>query len=367
MGREKDRAPLSERLRRILFTIRQAPEWFDSLRAAQVRSAETQDRLLERVAALERQLAGPPDEGAPGKNRLDRLADRLEKVESADEGYQRAFLEKLYTRGDLVGQLNTKLSSHPTVWGDPGRLDISPLASVFTCLFNTNSGRITVGDYTFAGSGVSLLAGSHDPQLKGFLRRDAEITEGCDIRIGRGVWLASGCTVLGPCVIGDNAVIAAGAVVVPGTEVPADTVYGGIPAKQIARLSFPDTPPEKDPAVLRALERNGGILFTEGWTPRENGILSCGGHWLRQEGRILVAGNRWRLLYHLRGGAPLSLEAEGSRGKKTFLLENREGETEMILPCGEAGVEAVTLRAGQEDLFLMLVRDGAAPERSREE
>ncbi len=357
MNRKNGLVQIFCKLRKICASFVKAPEQFDILRAELNQVTDEQKRLQN----LQMDAVKTVREEA--ETRLIRLEERINRIEMADETWQSTFLKKLYARSELIGQLNTELSIHPTLWGKPERLDVSPLASVFTCFFNTNSGRITVGDYTFAGSGVSILAGSHDPQLKDFLRRDAELTEGCDIRIGRGVWLASNCTVLGPCTIGDNAVIAAGAVIVPGTEVPSDTVYGGIPARQIARLAFPDTPLERDPAVLRALERNDGILFTEGWTPREAGILRYPGHWLRREGNVLVAGNRWRLLYRIWNGQNCNLEAEGSAGKKTFMLENREGDMEVILPCGEASVETVTLRTGREDLFLMFVREDARSER----
>ena len=121
-----------------------------------------------------------------------------------------------------------------------------------SCFFNTNSGNITIGDYTFAGSGVSILAGSHDQHLKGLLRRDVEITEGCDINIGKGVWLASNSTVLGPVTIGNNAVVAAGAVVVPGTVIPENTIYAGVPAKCIGKLELEDAQDTtSDPTGIR--------------------------------------------------------------------------------------------------------------------
>ena len=170
--------------------------------------------------------------------RVDELAGRIANTDSSlgkrvDELNIDWFMEQLLGNRELLEKLNRQLSITPTVWGDPARLEIDETADVFTCFFNTNSGRIRIGQYTFAGSDVSLLAGSHDPKLTGYLRRDAELSEGCDITIGNGVWLASGCIVLGPCEIGDNAVIAAGAVVAPGTVVPAGAVYAGIPAKKI--------------------------------------------------------------------------------------------------------------------------------------
>ncbi len=182
-------------------------------------------------------------------------------------------LKELELDDNYFERLRLLLSIHPVTWGERDRLHISDLATVFTCFFNTNSGNISVGDYTFAGSGVSILAGSHDQHLTGLLRRDVEITEGCDINIGRGVWLASNSTILGPATIGDNAVIAAGAVVVPGTVVPQNTIFAGIPAKCIGKLELDDSEKTTNPAVLNALTRNHGVLYVDGWTEKKDRII----------------------------------------------------------------------------------------------
>ena len=167
-------------------------------------------------------------------------------------------------------QCNLKATTRPVVWGDRERLHISSKSAVFTCFFNVNSGEITVGDFSFAGSGVSILAGSHDMFLSGFLRRDAEMTEGCDIKIGNGVWLGSNSTILGPAIIEDNAVIAAGAVVVPGTVVEANCVYGGIPAKKIKELKLINCfTNARNIHVQNALQRNNGVLCVRGWREKE--------------------------------------------------------------------------------------------------
>ena len=192
---------------------------------------------------------------------LAELGSRIEPLERADTEYLRLLIQRISEDYEGMLALNRCLSNCPTVWGDPRRLHISPLAAVHPCLFNTNSGDITIGDYSFAGSRVSILAGSHDKRLTGFLRREASLAEGCDIVIGKGVWLGSGCTLLGPCTVGDHAVIAAGAVVVPGTDVPSNTVYGGIPARKIGEIDLSEDVQKK--AIQEALERNHGAPYTE--------------------------------------------------------------------------------------------------------
>lgn len=185
------------------------------------------------------------------------LTDSIEKINS---------LIHLQLKPEYLRKLKQKLSENYILWGDEARLHISELAAVPSCMFNTNSGEIYIGDYTFSGSGVSILAGNHDKNLKGLLRRDVELKNGCDIIIGTGVWLASNCTILGPAKIGDNSIIAAGAVVVPGTVVPANTIYGGIPAKCIGKLETGESNNIDEFSVLDALDRSSGTIFVEGWT-----------------------------------------------------------------------------------------------------
>jgi acetyltransferase-like isoleucine patch superfamily enzyme len=121
------------------------------------------------------------------------------------------------------------------VFGDPGRLRIDPTASVNDALFNTESGTISVGEYAFFGFRVLLLTGTHDIAARGAARRDAVPTQGWDIVIEPGAWVASGAIVLGPCTVGESAVVAAGAVVT--ADVPAGVIVGGIPARVIRKLA----------------------------------------------------------------------------------------------------------------------------------
>ena len=54
-----------------------------------------------------------------------------------------------------------------------------------------------------------------------------------DVEIGKACMIGAGATICNCVTIGDNAVIAAGAVVPPFTNIPADTIWAGVPAKQL--------------------------------------------------------------------------------------------------------------------------------------
>jgi acetyltransferase-like isoleucine patch superfamily enzyme len=120
------------------------------------------------------------------------------------------------------------LTQHSIVFGDPTRLQIHPSARMLNTLFNLMGGRITVGAQTFAGHNVMLLTGSHD--IRQTHQARANHITGGDITIGQGVWLCSGCIVIGPALICDHAVIGAGAVVVAGSIVGRGDLWTGIPA-----------------------------------------------------------------------------------------------------------------------------------------
>lgn len=246
---------------------------------------------------------------------------------------------------ETLKRLNVMLSVHPTIWGEEERLHISPLAAVFTCFFNTNSGEITVGDYTFAGSCVSILAGSHDMILNGLARRDAEFTQGCDITIGKGVWLGSDCTILGPCTIEDNAVIAAGAVVIPGTVVPANTVYGGVPASRIREI-------ETDPAVYwkhiaDAVERENDILFVEGWSEKrfiEYGGSLVRGHWFATKGAyIYTKREKLHLLFHKESDDSVEVILRQGEKQEYVKLEQMDLEYEFTIDQKQEGLHRIEI------------------------
>ena len=235
-------------------------------------NAGLQNVVDKNVEELKRWNADRMQEIARLQNKADELeswnADRMKEIRA---------LQNFDVDESYIKKMNLVSSIYPTLWGDSERLHISELASVGSCFFNTNSGHITIGDYTFSGSGVSILAGSHDMRLTGLPRRDCELKEGCDISIGKGVWLASNCTILGPAVIEDNAVIAAGAVVTPGTHVPSGMVYGGVPARKILDTVCRSCA-DRNEAYIEALKREDEVLFLDGWSEEKESIINGMGY-----------------------------------------------------------------------------------------
>jgi acetyltransferase-like isoleucine patch superfamily enzyme len=98
----------------------------------------------------------------------------------------------------------------------------------FDCVF-LDLGGITIEDNVLIAPKVSLLSEGHplDPENRHSLVPGT-------IHIKKNAWIGAGATILPGVTIGENAVVAAGAVV--SKDVPANTVVGGIPAKNIKSI-----------------------------------------------------------------------------------------------------------------------------------
>lgn len=101
-----------------------------------------------------------------------------------------------------------------------------------SCVFNTRSGSITIGDDVVFGEDVQVLTGKHlsveEAERSG--RPLHFVPEsGRDITIGRGAYIGTMAILIGPLNIGEYAVVGAGSVVTK--DVPPRTFVAGVPAK----------------------------------------------------------------------------------------------------------------------------------------
>ncbi len=140
-----------------------------------------------------------------------------------DDTFNNFFQEKME-----IFYANKTLETY-RVWGEVNRLTLGKETQVNNALFNTVSGDIMINDYAFFGHNVCLLTGTHDYNNTDLDRQHIVPSTGRDIVIGRGVWIASNVTVIGPCNIGDNAVIGVGSLVTG--DIQENSFYAGSPAK----------------------------------------------------------------------------------------------------------------------------------------
>lgn len=97
-----------------------------------------------------------------------------------------------------------------------------------------DSAPIRIGDNVFIGPKVSLFTVSHPIEAE--MRRTG-VERGRPITIGHDVWLGGGSIILPGVTIGDRSIIGAGSVV--KSDIPADCVAAGNPAKVIRQIIQP--------------------------------------------------------------------------------------------------------------------------------
>jgi acetyltransferase-like isoleucine patch superfamily enzyme len=131
--------------------------------------------------------------------------------------------------------LRSALDDQPyLVSGPRSRLKVHPTAWLNDAYLNVGSGTITVDEWAGIAARVSLLTGTHDFSKRDLARQTTVPTEGRDIRICRGAWIACDVTIIGPCTIGEHSVVGAGSVVTK--DVPPYTFVAGVPAVAKARV-----------------------------------------------------------------------------------------------------------------------------------
>jgi acetyltransferase-like isoleucine patch superfamily enzyme len=96
-------------------------------------------------------------------------------------------------------------------------------------------GVIAIGADSGVGQYSVLVASTHSLRAGENHLRSAYDETRTGITIGDNVWIGSHCVILPGVTIGDNAVIAAGSVV--NRSVPANEVWGGVPARRARTLA----------------------------------------------------------------------------------------------------------------------------------
>jgi maltose O-acetyltransferase len=107
------------------------------------------------------------------------------------------------------------------------------------CLINRGCyldlhGTITLSDDVVVGHGTAIITSRH---RLGPEERRAGAVEGVSVTIGSGAWVGANVTILPGVTVGRGAVVAAGAVVT--SDVPANSVVAGVPARVVRRLDLP--------------------------------------------------------------------------------------------------------------------------------
>ncbi|MBI5400361.1 gamma carbonic anhydrase family protein [Candidatus Saganbacteria bacterium] len=119
-----------------------------------------------------------------------------------------------------------------------GRVRLGKKVSVwYNSVLRADIAEIVIGDYSNIQDGTVVHVDYQKPTIVG-----KYVTVGHNVTlhactVGDGALIGMGSIILNGATIGQEAIVAAGAVVPPGTKIPPRTLWMGVPAKFIKKLS----------------------------------------------------------------------------------------------------------------------------------
>jgi len=160
------------------------------------------------------------------KRRALALCFRLEQTDPTDGEKRLPILRELF------GSLGDRPTVYPGFHCDDGKnihAGDALLVNFNVCILDR--APVRMGNNVMIGPGSLLTTVGHPLSPKG---RRGHLSQAKPITIGDDVWIGGNVTVLPGVTIGSNVVVAAGAVV--NRDLPADGLYGGIPARKLRDL-----------------------------------------------------------------------------------------------------------------------------------
>lgn len=122
------------------------------------------------------------------------------------------------------------VSSFTKVKATLGAIRIGNHVQIATqCFLDTGPGGLTIGDHTMIGPLTCIVSVNYSYTSPGPVALQPKTSKG--IRIGNGVWIGAGCTILDGADIGDNVIVTPNSVV--SRRIPDNTVVQGNPAEVI--------------------------------------------------------------------------------------------------------------------------------------
>ena len=155
------------------------------------------------------------------------FAKKIKKILEFTEKYSIEFEKtKLKHCGDRV------VFGKGIILTSPQKISIGDNTQIGNYSHFMGGGYIEIGEWCQFSSFVIIATANHN--IDGNLYYD-NVTYN-KVVIGDNVWFGTNSIILTGVTIGDNSVIAAGAVVTK--DVPANTIVGGVPAKEIGKVPF---------------------------------------------------------------------------------------------------------------------------------
>lgn len=141
---------------------------------------------------------------------------------------------------------STTMGGFPTMVGRgriASRLRIGSRTHLNVGCFFDLSGTVTIGSNVGVGQQVMFLTQTHEVGGPGYRTGKPTVRP---VVVADGCWIGARVTILPGVTIGEGAVVAAGAVV--AKDVRPHTIVGGVPAKEISDLGYPDGARHPSPA-----------------------------------------------------------------------------------------------------------------------
>lgn len=130
----------------------------------------------------------------------------------------------------ILGKAGNNLKIEQPFWCDYGKnIEIGENFYSNFGLTILDGAKVTIGDNVKFGPNCNLYTVTHPKETE---KRNQGLEQALPITIGNNVWLGGNVTILPGVSIGDNAIVGAGSVVTK--NVPANTIFAGVPAKKIS-------------------------------------------------------------------------------------------------------------------------------------
>ena len=135
----------------------------------------------------------------------------------------------------MGARIGKHVTFYPGVWIAPGRnLTLGDYVDLAKGVIITTSGGVCIGDRTLIGYRTQILSANHSIPARGEHFPISGDSYG-EINIEKDVWIGANCIITAGVKIEEGAVVAAGSVVTK--NIPAWSIYGGVPAKLIRMRS----------------------------------------------------------------------------------------------------------------------------------
>jgi len=141
-----------------------------------------------------------------------------------------------YFRQKKIDLLKTLKKGSPTLLQDPfyftglDKIEFGENVTIAAFVHIWGNGGVKIGNNVMIASHTAITSITHNPKSQMFNSENVM----SEVIIGNNVWIGSHTVIFPGVTIGNNCIIGAGSIV--NKDIPNNTVYAGIPAKELYKL-----------------------------------------------------------------------------------------------------------------------------------